>query len=394
MADFFGTNGNDVLPGAAGPDNLFGLLGNDIYVVDDAGDTVVENENEGIDRVETTLASYTLPTHVEILEYTGGSTFSGTGNALANVIIGGAMGDTLSGLGGDDTIGGEGGNDTLDGGDGNDRLVGGTGVDTMNGGAGNDLMIVDVSGDIANGGDGIDTVHFATSIFAAHTVRPDVENFRSLNVFVNITLNALDNNFAGGSDQDLVFGGDGNDILYGFGQADPMSGQGGNDTLYGGDGNDQLSGGDGNDRIYGGNDRDDISAGTGDDVVYGEAGDDRIIGGSGIDIMHGGAGADRFDFNSILETGSTLATSDRILDFNRAQGDFIVLLGIDANTTVAGNDSFSFIGTAAFSAAGQLRYEVANGRTVVSGDVNGDGVADFFIRLDGVQTLTADVFTL
>jgi serralysin len=108
----------------------------------------------------------------------------------------------------------------------------------------------------------------------------------------------------------------------------------------------------------------------------------------------GGEGGNDFDINSLSDTGNTLATSDRILDFNRAQGDSINLFGIDANTLVDGNDAFSFIGTAAFSAAGQLRYEVANGRTVVSGDVNGDGVADFFIRLDGVLTLTADAFTL
>lgn len=394
MADFFGTNGNDVLVGGAGADTLTGGLGNDIYIVNDPGDAVIEGENAGIDRVETNLSTYDLPAHVENLEYTGVGSFGGTGNALANIIVGGSLTDGLTGLEGDDTLGGEGGDDLLDGGDGNDRLVGGTGNDLMFGGAGNDLMVVNVVGDIANGGDGIDTVHFVTSVFANYVAQADVENFRSLNVFVNLTMNALDNIFTGGADQDLVNGGDGNDIMYGLGAADPMNGQGGNDTLYGGDGNDQLSGGDGNDRIYGGNDRDDISAGSGDDVVYGEAGDDRIIGGAGIDIMHGGAGADRFDFNSILETGSTLATSDRILDFNRAQGDFIVLFGIDANTTVTGNDAFSFIGTAAFSAAGQLRYEVANGRTVVSGDVNGDGVADFFIRLDGVQTLTSDVFTL
>ncbi len=111
-------------------------------------------------------------------------------------------------------------------------------------------------------------------------------------------------------------------------------------------------------------------------------------------MMHGGAGADRFDINSIIETGYTLATSDRILDFNRAQGDVINLFGMDANTLVADNQAFTFIGSAAFSAAGQLRFDVGGGRTVISGDVNGDGVADFFIRLDGIQMLTADAFTL
>ncbi len=381
-----GGAGNDLLDSGArvGDLALTGGSGDDIFVVR-SGVTPIISDTSGTDRVETDTASFTLPIDIENLEYFGSATLIGTGNSVANVIIGGGMGDTLNGLGGDDTLGGEAGNDLLEGGNGNDRLNGGSGVDTMNGGAGNDILVVNVSGDIASGGDGIDTVQFVTSIFAAYTAQADVENFSSANVFVNATLNALDNIYGGGADQDVIFAGAGNDTLYGRGQADTLSGQDGNDRLFGGDGNDALVGGNGSDFIYGGADIDDINGGADNDTIYGEAGNDRIIGGGGSDLMHGGAGADRFDINSLGETSNILAASDRILDFNQAQGDVINLFGMDANTLVADNQAFTFIGTAAFSAAGQLRYEVANGRTVVSGDVNGDGVGDFFIRLDGVR---------
>src|SRR6185369_374038 len=74
----------------------------------------------------------------------------------------------------------------------------------------------------------------------------------------------------------------------------------GNDTQDGGDGADQVRGGRGNDVI---------SGGAGDDYVSGDRGDDTVS---------GGAGADRFH-------GSQDAGIDRVLDFNAAEGDRVML---------------------------------------------------------------------
>jgi hypothetical protein len=64
-------------------------------------------------------------------------------------------------------------------------------------------------------------------------------------------------------------------------------------------------------------------------------------------------------------------------------------------TAVAGDQAFSFIGTAAFTHhAGELRFATASGVTSVYGDVNGDGTADFQIRLSGTITLVAADFVL
>ncbi len=100
-----GGTGNDVLDGGLGADTMAGGADNDVYRVGDAGDVVNETApgSGGTDRVETTLAAYTLGTNVENLTYVGTGNFVGTGNTLGNTIIGGALADTLSGLGGNDT---------------------------------------------------------------------------------------------------------------------------------------------------------------------------------------------------------------------------------------------------------------------------------------------------
>ena len=107
----YGRAGNDRLDGGAGADIMAGGVGDDSYVVDDPGDTIIENLNEGTDTIQSSV-SYTLSANVENLILTGMAAINGTGNALAN------------------TLTGNDGANTLDGGPGNDALVGGAGSDT------------------------------------------------------------------------------------------------------------------------------------------------------------------------------------------------------------------------------------------------------------------------
>ena len=84
-----------------------------------------------------------------------------------------------------------------------------------------------------------------------------------------------------------------------------------------------------------------------------------------------------------------------ITDFSHAQADKIDLAAIDANSDVAGNQAFSFIGTALYSSvAGQLRTSIVGSVTTIAGDVNGDGVSDFHIQLTGAVALVAGDFVL
>ncbi|PXW89920.1 hemolysin type calcium-binding protein, partial [Nitrosomonas sp. Nm84] len=124
----YGLEGNDILDGGTGQDYLYGGTGNDTYYVDSALDIVTENLNEGMDTVNINL-TYILPNNVDNLILSGTSTINGTGNDLANTIIGNTATNQLSGNAGNDTLDGGIGTDTLDGGLGDDALTGGTGKD-------------------------------------------------------------------------------------------------------------------------------------------------------------------------------------------------------------------------------------------------------------------------
>jgi Ca2+-binding RTX toxin-like protein len=88
-------------------DLMAGGAGNDIYVVDNVGDSVVELAGEGNDTVRTSLASYVLGDEVENLTFIGTGNFVGTGNASVNIITGGNGDDLLiGGAGADQLLGG------------------------------------------------------------------------------------------------------------------------------------------------------------------------------------------------------------------------------------------------------------------------------------------------
>ena len=130
--------------------------------------------------------------------------------------------------------------------------------------------------------------------------------------------------------------------------------------------------------------------GRGDnDIVAGFGGNDKIIGGGGRDELHGGAGADIFDFNA--RSDSVVGENrDVIVDFNRAERDRVDLSTIDANSLAGGNQAFRFIGEAGFTgSAGELR--VSGG--IISGDVDGNGTADFEIQIN-ISTMTSGDFIL
>jgi Ca2+-binding RTX toxin-like protein len=144
-----------------------------------------------------------------------------------------------------------------------------------------------------------------------------------------------------------------------------------------------LAGLDGNDRLYGGLGADRLDGGIGNDYLEGGGGQDQLTGGSGSDYFVFRAG----------DSGADAASADRILDWNT--GDRIAVRANDANSALSGDQAFTYLGNGAFTGvAGQLRYEQVGGNTFISGDTNGDGVADFMIRVDGLHSLTSDDFIL
>jgi len=222
-----------------------------------------------------------------------------------------------------------------------DMLVGTAGADTMAGLAGNDEYIVNHAGDVVieSSRQGTDTV-----------------------------LSSVSYRLAGGqSIENLTLTGDENINGTGNSLNNVLQGTSGNNVLRGSGGNDTLSG---------------------------DLGNDVLVGGFGRDIETGGAGADRFDFNAFNESGTTSATRDQIVGFEQGI-DTIDFSTIDANTASWGNQTFTFIGDIAFhGVAGELRQQAVDANTIVSGDINGDAVADFQIQLNGAFTLTPNDFIL
>ena len=141
-----GNDGNNRIDGGAGADTLAGGKGHDTYVVNNAGDQVVEEGSSGNDTVESSV-SYGLSVHVEKLVLTGSFGIDGRGNAGAN---------TLTGNGGGNFLNGGRGNDAIDGGAGNDQLMGNLGQDALTGGAGEDRFYFNVAAGAADADDILD----------------------------------------------------------------------------------------------------------------------------------------------------------------------------------------------------------------------------------------------
>jgi len=337
---------------------------------------------------------------------------------------GGAGADTATGGRGNDELNGGDGDDTLDGGDGDDKLYGFAGADQMSGGTGIDNLFGGDGNDTMDGGDGNDGLDGG-------------------NGFDSLTGGAGNDVLVGGADKDNLYGGTGDDRHNGGAGADYMVGGAGNDTYYVDNAGDIVSDSvtvyvetpgalvgmptpqnAGTDTIYA-----DLASftlpgffenlkalranplvGTGNalgnlmqghnaaDTLKGLAGHDILIGLGGRDVLYGGTEGDVFSYIALTDSGTTAQTRDFIADFKPAVDD-IDLSSIDARSNVTGNNAFNFIGAAEFSGvSGQLHYakftKGALTSTIVSGDVNGDRVADFHIEIGGNLSLSAADFIL
>lgn len=199
--------------------------------------------------------------------------FSNVGGLVGNVAVAqGAKIENAIGGFGNDTINGNALDNVLDGGAGFDSIFGGAGNDTIDGGSGSSYL---------RGEDGNDSIVGGSS-------------------FDDIQGNTGNDTERGGAGDDYVVGGKDNDVLFG---------DDGADLVYGNLGSDTCDGGAGNDIVRGGQDNDSISGGAGDDFMSGDKGSDTVSGGAGADTFH----------------ISSDAGTDRVLDFNRAEGDRVHL---------------------------------------------------------------------
>ena len=329
----------------------------DLFVYGEAGNDTIDlkgfwsltlDGGDGADRVNFTTNAFSP---INATGGAGNDSFFGNGHQLNGTIAGGTGDDSFAGF------------------------VQGASNLTLAGGPGNDTYIIDPASPpsiVETAGEGVDTI---VLLYAAPYAAP--ANIENVIVQGSPPPPTPPNTITGDNLDNILDGGTAADTIYGLG---------GNDTLRGYAGDDLLDGGTGNDRLYGA---------SGADKLYGGDGADFLRGDAGRDEMWGGAGADRFIFNDGHFGGATAATADIVHDFSALQGDKIQLSAVDANKGLIGDQAFTFIGTAAFGhVAGQLRYQQIGGNTYIEGDTNGDGLADFAIQLDGLQTLSSPDFFL
>lgn len=273
----------------------------------------------------------------------------------------------LQSSGGDDFIGYQALNATIDAGAGNDLVV----IDryetgasyTIDGGVGDDMLVayfVD-----ATSGVDMDARGATLALTVGGVSLGAISGFESYDIH-------------GSAFGDVIYLGAGNDTINGD---------------SGGQGRDTIGGGAGDDRIYGGAQADIVTGGVGNDAVYGGLGNDTITGGVGRDWLAGGIGRDVFDFNSIGDSGKSLNAKfiDNIAFFEMVSDvtsdafrDRIDLSTIDAQAATIGNQAFSYIGSAAFTAEGQVRFAQTGADTLIEINTAGTGDAEMRIYVVGL----------
>jgi len=243
-------HGEDTIYSGAGDDQVIGGGGDDTIYGGDGADNIWGDDDQ--------LTAFTPSGNDKI--------FAGNG---ADTVFGGAGNDRIYGESGDDSLSGGEGDDLIEGGSGADKIWGMEGDDRANGGDGDDTIWGRAGNDSLDGGAGVDEVQ-------------------------------------GGEGNDVVSGGDGDDTLFGQAGSDLLHGGDGDDwvqdtlnaassdqnTLYGNDGEDTVLAGIGEDSLYGGNGDDHVQAGSGSDFLGGGAGSDALLGQGGNDTLNGGQGTD------------------------------------------------------------------------------------------------------
>lgn len=345
------TGAANLLRGGEGADRLLGRGGSDT-LIGGGGDDVLEG-GVGSDRLwggaGRDTASYATAT--------GAVTASLHFPQINQGEAGRDVYDSIENLTGgrhSDRLGGDNGANLLRGLAGRDTLTGRGGADVLLGGAGNDVLAGEVGDDVLDGGAGFDWADFSgrTAVRVDLSRAGGQQTGQGLDLLRGI---------------EAVLSGDGNDWLRGTTSANAFSTGAGNDTVLAAGGADTVDGGSGNDILLGGAGRDlllldgaqpvqvalwqqgaqdtgqgmdilrgfeDVRSGNGNDRLAGSVAANRLLSGGGRDWLSGGAGSDTLNGQGGSDTllggqgGDTFvfaAGHDVIRDFDRAEGDRLLL---------------------------------------------------------------------
>ena len=358
---------DNTLDGGAGADSLGGRAGNDVYIIDNTGDTIDEFVGEGTD-VAYSSVDFKLSANVENLVLTGLSDLSGSGNGLAN---------TLSGNTGNNTLDGRGGVDSLVGGDGDDTYVVDRSVDVVNEGAnaGTDTVIVTATRYTL--GDNVENL----TLSSGSTPRYGTGNSLDNTLSGNSSANWLDG--AGGDD--YMAGGDGNDRYYVDSSQDQVVervDEGARDTVYSsidyslGNHVEYLEFADSaaTDNLNG-------SGNTLDNDIRANAGNNTLDGGAGADVMRGRAGDDVYvvdDAGDDVGEGVSRGTDTVLSSVSFALPDNVENLTLTGSWNIRGDGN-----VLANTLSGNTGANVLDGRGGADLMVGGDGNDIYYVKQAG-----------
>ncbi|HYD17436.1 MAG TPA: calcium-binding protein [Patescibacteria group bacterium] len=365
---------DNTLDGGIGADTLQGGFGNDTYIVENAGDSVVDAGGTETVRASVTYALATATVGVENLVLTGTAAIDGTGTGSANTLTGNTAANTLDGAGGADT---------LDGGKGADLLIGGTGADTF---------IVDSSADAIseNAGEGIDTILSSVTFdMALNGAEVEILTLTGA-AAANATGNDLDNTLTGNKGRNTLDGGLGADTLDGGLGSDLLRGGAGDDvyivnaaagktiTELSGEGIDEVRasvtftlGAEVEDLVLTGGGNTNGTGNTLDNTLTGNAGNNTLDGMAGADVMIGGGGNDVF----IVDDAGDEVT-----------GPGTIYSSVDWDLTVNTTNAFNLVLTgAAVSGTGNAGANTITGTAAANVLAGGAGNDVFFI--DALDTV-------
>jgi Ca2+-binding RTX toxin-like protein len=438
----YGSGGNDkltgnaaanILDGGVGVDTMIGGAGNDTYYVDNAGDVIVELADQGTDLLYTKFNTTLADNFENLTLLTGAGAINGSGNAVANVIVGNESANVLTGKGGPDRLTGNAGADMFVFADGEtgasfaardvitDFTIGQDvlhliGIDANAGTAAADLFYFIGSTSFSGFAGELHYRYEAvrnTTVLEGDTNGDLLADF-ALDLIGNIALatgSFVANSFlaavlTGTADADQLVGQKLPETLIGLEGDDSLSGGGGPDTLVGGDGNDtyvvtntgvtisEISGEGSEDRVLAsinytlGADIENLTLsgsgainGTGNElanaiagnkagnVLSGLGGDDRLDGGGGTDRLIGGEGSDTYVINGSGVTITELA----------GQGDADTVLSAISFTLAAEVENLVLTGAGVINGTGNAFDNIISGNNAAN-TLNGGAGDD---TLDG-----------
>jgi len=355
--ELYGNGLANTLDGGKGADKMLGGDGDDIYIIDNAGDRIVEYDTfgSGVDTARTWISLDHLDANVDNIEILGSGAINVIGNALNNTITGNA------------------GKNIIDGGKGDDALSGGKGDDTYYVDSIHDGVNEDPNG-------GKDTIVSSVSYVLSQNVE-------------NLTITGTATSAIGNLSDNTLTGNDGNNIL---------SGGGGKDTMIGGNGDDEYHVDNAGDKIVegvgGGHDVvystvdfslatfanvEDLhltgtnQTGTGNALanhIYGTGGDDVLDGGKGDDTLAGGGGNDTYYVDSLNDvvqeaTNGGVDAVISTIDLGKA------ISGVEAylfNTSIGVHFTTSDVGTIVLGGSGKDEITGGDGFDVLNGGKGAD----------------------